>query len=760
MRLPLRKLQTREATRGRSLIVALFFCLSWTLVGRAVPQKFDSANAMGPEKGSAPAKSVEELATIARRSVVVIAHYNRAGKEDGVGAGFVVSSNGLVATSLHVIGEARPIRIRFHDGREYEVIEVHAWDRKLDLALVRIAAEHLQPLPLGDSDRLDQGTPVVAMGNPLGLEFSIVQGVVSAKRAFEGVELIQLAMPIEPGNSGGPLLDRQGHVHGLLNLKSSLTANLGFATPVNALKKLLDHPNPVAMNRWLTIGALKTNEWKPLLGAQWRQKAGSIQVEGLGHGFGGRSLCLYQKEVPPIPYEVEVLVRLDDESGAAGLIFDSDGDERHYGFYPTAGQMRLTRFDGPSVFTWTILQDVKTPHYHRGDWNRIKVRREKERLLCYVNGHLVITSTDRNLPDGQVGLAKFRDTRAQFKNFTLAVQIEEEGETIPTPEMERQILGKLDRVEAKSQHDLVAALQSLGHDASPVLIARATSLEKEAAQLRQVVQALHHRMVEKRLVQILNQPEEKADLFAAALWVAKLDNPDLNFKDYEQQLEDMAKDLRDRLTPAASSQERLDALTNYLFAENGFHGSRSDYYDRANSYLSDVLDDREGIPITLSILFLELAHRVGLTNVAGASLPGHFAVRYLAPSGEDRLIDVFAGGQSLSRAEAEELAADQGVALNEQHLAPARKKDIVVRMLHNLLGIAQRSGSPADVMRYLDVLIALQPDDARERGLRALLRVQNDDVPGAREDLKWLLDHEPVGVDLKRIAELYESLAE
>lgn len=75
--------------------------------------------------------------------------------------------------------------------------------------MIRIAATNLVPLPLGDSDALKPGTPVIAIGNPLGLKQSVVQGVVSAKREFDGVEMIQLAIPIEPGNSGGPLLDLQ-----------------------------------------------------------------------------------------------------------------------------------------------------------------------------------------------------------------------------------------------------------------------------------------------------------------------------------------------------------------------------------------------------------------------------------------------------------------------------------------------------------------------------------------------------------------------
>src|SRR5439155_11798783 len=125
-----------------------------------------------------------------------------------------------------------------------------------------IDAKGLAALPLGDSDTLEQGQQVVAIGNPHGLTHSVVAWVVSGRREIEGRKMIQLAIPIEPGNSGGPLLDMQGRVHGILTLKSVVTANLGFAVAVNDLKPMLAKPNPVPMERWLTLGTLDPAEWK------------------------------------------------------------------------------------------------------------------------------------------------------------------------------------------------------------------------------------------------------------------------------------------------------------------------------------------------------------------------------------------------------------------------------------------------------------------------------------------------------------------
>ncbi len=327
--------------------------------------------------------STEELARKSRTSLVVLATRGRDGVGEGVGTGFVIDPSGLVATSLHVVGESRPVVARLVDGREIPILAVHAFDRHADLAILRVDATNLPALHLGDSSALEVGAEVVALGNPLGLENSVVAGVLSGRRTLEEVEMLQVAIPIEPGNSGGPLLDRAGNVHGIVNAKSLLTRNLGFATPINLLKPLLEQPNPVPFERWVRIGTLDPVQWEPHLGARWRQRAGRIAVEGTGTGFGGRAFILHRTEAPTNSYDVSVQVRLGNESGAAGLVFGGLPEGRHYGFYPTGGQLRLTAFEGPDVFSWRILGTVPSAAYRPDDWNLLRIRHEAGRIQCW-----------------------------------------------------------------------------------------------------------------------------------------------------------------------------------------------------------------------------------------------------------------------------------------------------------------------------------------------------------------------------------------
>ncbi len=225
-----------------------------------------------------------------------------------------------------------------------------------------------------------------------------------------------MAVPIEPGNSGGPVLNSQGHVQGIVTLKSMFEANVGFAVPINQFKPLLKRPNPIPMSRWLTIGAIDADVWESHFGGSWRQRAGRIIVEGPGSGFGGRTMLLARSAPPKRPFEAAVSVRLDDESGAAGLAFCAD-EQRYYGFYVSAERMRLTRFDGPHLHQWHILEQVRSPHYRAGEWNTLKVRLEPGRIECFVNDEPAIESADEGLGDGRIGLVKFRQTRVRFRRF-------------------------------------------------------------------------------------------------------------------------------------------------------------------------------------------------------------------------------------------------------------------------------------------------------------------------------------------------------
>lgn len=698
-------------------------------------------------------KDIALMAKKIRPSIVVITQEGREGKVVGTGTGFVISEDGLIATCSHVIGESRLIKVRFDNGNEYKVEKIFASDRKLDLAILKINEAGLKPLQLETEKSSEQGMEVIAMGNPQGLEFSIVRGIISGIREIENQSLIQIAIPIEPGNSGGPLMNDKGKVCGIINMKSAITENLGFAIPVNNLIKIKDTPNPVTMDNWLTIGKLNPAVWQIKMGADWRQRAGRISVKERGAGFGGRSICIYQKQTPDVPYEIKVDVKLSDESGAAGLIFESDENDHHYGFYPSGGKLRLTRFEGPDVLSWSILNETESENYDSGEWNSIRVRVEEESILTFLNGKKLFEIKDKKLRNGKVGFAKFRDTEAIFKNFKLGKNL---APREPSIEIIQEINSGISQIlENKNDSTAIKNLQKELPTSQRLIKKKIKDLENSINSLKLLNEKFHREDITKKILQEL-QKDPECDLALCALLLAKYDNPEIDIDSYHNEIVRMGDDLLTKVEENTDIQTKISLISKYLFEDNGYHGSRTDYYNQSNSYINEVLDDREGIPITLSIIYIELAKRLGI-EVKGLGLPGHFVVFY-NKNDERQMIDPFENGKILTKADADAIVKDYDRTKTSEDYEAADNKSIIQRMLYNLKGISIDNKQYKDAINYVDLLISIDPNDAQERLSRSILFIQLNQNADAKVDLEWLLKMKPDGIRIERIEELYKRL--
>lgn len=719
---------------------------------------------------------VRKLNELANPSLVTVRQIGRDGKTSGTGSGFVVSKEGLIVTNLHVIGEARPVEVEFSDGKKFKVIAIEASDQYYDLAVLKIdpGESLLTPLVIGDSSKIEQGELIVGFGAPQGLSFSVVPGVISAIRKLEegfvgdgetpDYPMLQLAMPIEQGNSGGPILNLKGEVLGVVTLRHRVTDNLGFAVTSEDLKMILDKPNPVLMKRWRTIGTLNERLWTPVMGGGWNQRGGVISAEEMGDGFGGRTILLSSAQVPKPPYEVSVMTKLDDESGAAGLVFAADGADVHYGFYPSGGKIRLTRFEGADVYSWSILEQLEVAAYERGDWNHLRIRVEESLITGWVNGEQVLALEDDGLRGGKVGLCKFRRTHAEFRNFRVGKNLEEKP--IP-PELLSSLSTHIDEfIDIGISEERMAAFSGNWTSSRDLIRTRAEELETLARGLRSLEKDVYRDTVINEMTMLLDRPDSEIDLFEVGLQIARLEDPEMDLEHYRavfSQLIEEARKYVNEKAPDGPAKKEVKALIDFLFTENGFHGSRAEYYHSANSYVNRVLDDREGIPITLSVVFIEMARRLQIEGVFGAPLPGKFMVGITHGAGdaeETEFIDVFESGKMLSRSRAMRAVWELlGSTPPDSVFEPAAPRDIAVRMLRNLVDIEiNRKQTPEEAMGYLELLIAIQPESGKERFQRAILRVQDDNILGAREDLDWLMENKPPGLDYKRLEQFRDSL--
>jgi serine protease Do len=162
-----------------------------------------------------------------------------------LGSGVIASADGYIVTNGHVVADADEIVVRLSDHSEHKA-KVVGVDARTDVALLKIEAANLPALPFGDSDKLEVGEPVMAIGNPFGLEQTVTTGIVSAKERFIGSgpydDFIQTDASINPGNSGGPLVDTRGTLIGINTAIFSQTGGsvgIGFAIPVNLAKDVL-----------------------------------------------------------------------------------------------------------------------------------------------------------------------------------------------------------------------------------------------------------------------------------------------------------------------------------------------------------------------------------------------------------------------------------------------------------------------------------------------------------------------------------------
>lgn len=218
------------------------------------------------------------------------------------------------------------------------------------------------------------------------------------------------------------------------------------------------------------------------------------------------------------------------------------------------------------------------------------------------------------------------------------------------------------------------------------------------------------------------------DLLVASLVAVEFEYPGIDVSRYVARVDAFAETARSLARVAAergdaSRDRQLIALDRTFFGELGFRGNQDDYYDPKNSFINEVIDRRTGIPISLSVLYIELGRRLGL-DLAGLSFPGHFLVRY--QSGDELIfIDPFHQGARLDVEALEgrlRRVVGPGAELAEEHLEPASRHHMLTRMLTNLAAIYRRAGDVYRGIAVLERMLVLDPANARVDGELKLLK--------------------------------------
>ncbi|WP_296900172.1 SirB1 family protein [Thiohalocapsa sp.] len=258
-------------------------------------------------------------------------------------------------------------------------------------------------------------------------------------------------------------------------------------------------------------------------------------------------------------------------------------------------------------------------------------------------------------------------------------------------------------------------------------------------------------------------PDDTIDLARGALAVSKLFQSQVDTAAAIGELDLLAAAARSRLPTGADLMRQVQALNDLLFDELGFAGERDDFYDPRNSFLDQVLARRRGIPISLSVLYCELAWRLGLPAY-GVSFPAHFLVR-VGRGNSALMLDVYAGGIALPESELDRRLADvygEGAVSIRAYpslLRPAARREILVRMLRNLAGIYSQRQDDSNQLEALTAMLHLMPDLPDALQQRGTLLHKLGHAPGALADLRRFADVSDDAEQIAAVTPVIEALA-
>lgn len=262
----------------------------------------------------------------------------------------------------------------------------------------------------------------------------------------------------------------------------------------------------------------------------------------------------------------------------------------------------------------------------------------------------------------------------------------------------------------------------------------------------------------------LVQQDDSFPLFEAALAIAQDADPALDLGGTQAEVDELAARLQRRLAPDASGVQKLRLLNHFFYRELGFAGNINDYYNPENSYLHRVLQTRRGIPISLAVLYMELAQHVGL-SVKGISFPGHFLMKMSVQSG-DIVLDPF-NGASLSREDLDERLepyleqqARPGTVPLAYYLHAAHPREILARMLRNLKSLFTEQERWKQALDTQQRLVILLPDDMSERRDRGLAYARMECPQAALADLEAYLAARPHAEDAAILRNMLPELRE
>jgi regulator of sirC expression with transglutaminase-like and TPR domain len=254
--------------------------------------------------------------------------------------------------------------------------------------------------------------------------------------------------------------------------------------------------------------------------------------------------------------------------------------------------------------------------------------------------------------------------------------------------------------------------------------------------------------------------DQQVDLLQAALTFARIDEPNLDIEHYIRRVAELARRVAARIQDSDDPEQVITALNTVLFQEEQFHGNTADYYNPRNSFLNHVLDHHTGIPISLALVYMEVARRVGFP-LFGVGMPGHFLLKHYDVDGHAILIDAFARGSIVTeedcRQKLDAIYSGQ-LALQPEFLLPVTRRQMLTRMLNNLRSVYLSQRDFRRTLQVVDLVLVIYPRSPEDVKQRAVLRYNLNNYLGALNDFEEYVKMSPDASDADEIRQTALSL--
>jgi regulator of sirC expression with transglutaminase-like and TPR domain len=254
--------------------------------------------------------------------------------------------------------------------------------------------------------------------------------------------------------------------------------------------------------------------------------------------------------------------------------------------------------------------------------------------------------------------------------------------------------------------------------------------------------------------------DDRVDLLRAALTFSRIEDPQLDVEQYVNRVEELSQRAIAKVQDLDDPANVIAALNQVLFQEEMFRGNTVDYYSPRNSFLHDVLDRRLGIPISLALVYMEVARRVGFP-LFGVGMPGHFLLKHYDAAGHSILIDVFERGVVVTEEDCRQklntIYSGQ-LSLQPEFLLPVTRRQMLTRMLNNLRSIYLSQRDFRRAVQVVDLILVIYPRSPEDVKQRAVLRYNLDDYRGALNDFEEYVKMSPDASDADEIRQTALSL--